>query len=177
MVGHLIAFGVTHPNGEPLLGKSEQAIMLALSVLLRPPLIVIGLFCSILVLNIGGGFIIASFWDTVLNHMSFDTSKPWGDNIITVCFEWPAYVVLLTMLLVNMTNQSFSLIYALPDKAMQWIGVQTSPGAISAEKAQQSMESSAKAAGSALGKGAESSAPKTEGLAAMSKAYRGKHNT
>ena len=176
VVGPLIAFGVTHPNGEPLLGKSEQAIMLALSVLLRPPLMVIGLFCSILVLNIGGGLIIGSFWDAVVNHMSFDPGKQAGDNIITYCFEWPAYIVLLTMLLVNLTNQSFSLIYALPDKAMQWIGVQTSPGAISAEKAQQSIESSAKAAGSAIGKAAEAGAPKAEQLTGMREGWKKRDN-
>src|SRR6202041_1577984 len=40
----LVAMGITHPENHDFLGRSQQAVMLLLSVFLRPALMVIGLF-------------------------------------------------------------------------------------------------------------------------------------
>lgn len=107
----LVALGITHPEGHDLLGKSEQAIMLLLSVFLRPILMIIGLIAAMILANVAIRFLNSGFFGIV-----FDV----GDYNV---FAFVAIIVVYAMLLVTIVNQSFSLIYVVPDRVMRWIGV------------------------------------------------------
>lgn|GEM_PF-2678141 len=63
----LVALGMTHPEGQGLLGRAEQAVMMLLAVFVRPSAMVIGLLMSMVlsyvaldVLNAGFGRIMSS---------------------------------------------------------------------------------------------------------------------
>ncbi len=107
----LVALGVTHPEGHDLLGKSEQAVMLLLSVFLRPILMIIGLFAGIILSRVVLRFLNSGFFGIV-----FDV----GDFSL---FGFVAVLIIYSMLLVTIVNQAFSLIYVVPDRVMRWLGV------------------------------------------------------
>lgn len=122
----LVALGITHPEGHDLLGKSEQAIMLLLSVFLRPILMVIGLFAGMIVSRVVLRFLNSGFFGIVFDVENFNL------------FSFVAILVIYCFLVVSIVNQAFALIYAIPDRVMRWLGVQEqTSGAQEALKASQ----------------------------------------
>ncbi|MBA2654538.1 MAG: DotA/TraY family protein [Gammaproteobacteria bacterium] len=107
----LVALGITHPEGHDLLGKSEQAIMLLLSVFLRPVLMVIGLVAGMILSRVVLRFLNSGFFGIVFDIGDFNL------------FAFVSILVVYCMLLVAVVNQSFSLIYVIPDRVMRWLGV------------------------------------------------------
>lgn len=112
----LVALGVTHPEGHDLLGKSEQAIMLLLSVFLRPILMIIGLFAGMIVSRVALRFLNDGFFGIVFDVETFNL------------FSFIAILMIYTFLVLTIVNQSFALIYAIPDRVMRWLGVQEQGG-------------------------------------------------
>jgi defect-in-organelle-trafficking protein DotA len=130
----LVALGITHPEGHDLLGKSEQAIMMLMSVFLRPILMIIGLFAGMIVSRVVLRFLNSGFFGIV-----FDV----GDFNI---FAFVAVLVIYCYLVVTIVNQAFSLIYVIPDRVMKWLGVsEQSTGA------QEALQSSKQASEQYLG--------------------------
>jgi defect in organelle trafficking protein DotA len=110
----LVALGVTHPEGQhDLLGKSEQAIMLLLSVFLRPVLMIIGLFAGVIVSRVVLRFLNEGFFGIIFDVGEFSL------------FAFVAVLIVYSMLLISIVNQAFSLIYVVPDRIMRWIGETT----------------------------------------------------
>jgi defect in organelle trafficking protein DotA len=127
----LVALGMTHPEGHDLLGRAEQAIMLLLSVFLRPLTMIIGLFAALVlsfvamdVLNAGFGTVVDKVFGSSL---SFGT----GAAAVTISYTGGAYkyvsgcvlIVIYTLIAIALTNQCFGLIYVIPEKIMRWIGM------------------------------------------------------
>lgn len=114
----LIALGVTHPEGHQLLGKSEQALMLLVSVFLRPVLMIVGLVAGI-VLSYVAVEILNYGFSSVVNDLRISASVGTGSGndakLIMV-------IVLYTFFVMSLVNQCFSLIYHLPDEIMKYIG-------------------------------------------------------
>jgi defect-in-organelle-trafficking protein DotA len=109
----LVALGVTHPEGgHDLLGKSEQAVMLLLSVFLRPVLMVIGLIAGMILSRVVLRFLNTGFFGIVFELHDFSL------------FAFMAILMIYCSLLVTIVNQSFSLIYQVPDRVMRWLNVQ-----------------------------------------------------
>lgn len=106
----LVALGITHPEGHDLLGKSEQAIMLLLGVFLRPILMIIGLFAGIIISRVVLSFLNSGFFGIVFDVQTFNM------------FSFVAILVVYCFLMVSIVNQSFALIYVIPDRVMRWIG-------------------------------------------------------
>jgi hypothetical protein len=113
----LVALGVTHPEGHDLMGKAEQALMLWLSVFLRPMAMIIGLvagmvllYIAMQVLNLGFGGIIDDLFDPAHTGPSS-------------AFTGLTVVLIYTFILVALVNQCFGLIYLIPEKIMRWIGL------------------------------------------------------
>jgi defect-in-organelle-trafficking protein DotA len=107
----LVALGVTHPEGHDLLGKSEQAVMLLLSVFLRPVLMVIGLIAGMILSRVVLRFLNTGFFGIVFELRDFSL------------FAFLAILMIYCSLLVTIVNQAFSLIYQVPDRVMRWLGV------------------------------------------------------
>ena len=62
VAGPLVALGVTHPEGHDWLGKGEQAIMLLLSIFIRPVLMIIGLLAAMVLSRIFIDFLSTGFY-------------------------------------------------------------------------------------------------------------------
>lgn len=117
----LVALGITHPEGHDLMGKSEQAVMLLLSVFLRPICMIIGLIAAIVlsyvaleVLNAGFAHVIKSVG---LQGGTFSFLSPVG------LVQHLMILVVYTYIVVALINQCFGLIHVIPEKIMTWIGL------------------------------------------------------
>lgn len=117
----LVALGITHPEGHDLLGKGEQAIMLLLSVFLRPILMVIGLFAGMILSRVILRYLNSGFFGMVFDVGGYN-SISWVAPGFTL-FTFMAMMSIYTMLLLSIINQCFSLIYVIPDRVMRWLGV------------------------------------------------------
>lgn len=122
----VIALGITHPEGHPLLGRSEAALNLLMGVFLRPVLMIVGLvagmvlsYIAIDILNYGFSYLVNT------TYHSFDVASGAGQfNII----KQIAVMLIYTFTVVSLINQSFSLIFRVPDQFLTYIGGQPMPG-------------------------------------------------
>jgi defect in organelle trafficking protein DotA len=108
----LVALGITHPEGgHDLLGKGEQAVMLLLGVFLRPILMVFGLIAAIIVSRVSLRYFNMGFFGFALSNPTLNPFATLG------------LLIVYAMLLIAIVNQTFSLIYVIPDKIMRWLGL------------------------------------------------------
>lgn len=70
----LVALGVTHPEGNDFLGQAQQALMLLLSVFVRPALIVIGLVAAILLSYVALSMVTYGFYGVVADVFNNNTT-------------------------------------------------------------------------------------------------------
>ncbi len=144
----LVALGITHPGGHPILGKADPAVLLLVNVFIRPTLMIIGLlvgmmlsYVSVWLLNKGFFHIISSSVWPVLGGLSF-----W--------FAWVGVLIVYTAVIVQLMHKSFSLTYVIPDQVFKWIGtnIQGMGGEEQAEQAiAGSVHKAAEGAASAVG--------------------------
>lgn len=132
----LVALSIAFTDGEGWLGTSaRQGIMLLLNVLLRPPLMIFGLYLSFLLINALDSFIADSF-------VLFFNSMNGGSYFI---YGLLAGIILLTVLLTLMFHMVFGMTNELAEQVPAYIGQQ-------AQKLYESRGSNA--AGTALAAGA-----------------------
>ncbi len=136
----LVALGITHPEGHDFLGASQQAVMLIMSVFLRPVLMVIGLIAGML-LSVIGLTIFNSAYKTMIGYAM-------GVGGIT------ATMFIYAVLVMQVVTQCYSLIYMIPDRVMRWLG--QAPEQSMVGQALQAAESKTKEEGQAGAKGMES---------------------
>lgn len=131
----LVALGMTHPDSHDLLGKSEQAIMLLLSVFIQPSLLVIGLIAGIIVSFVSFELLIYTFSGFVVDIMGSSQNSAPTTNITSAILNSPMHatsiliqpllLVVFCVLTYTLLTQSFSLLYLLRDNVMKWIGAPT----------------------------------------------------
>jgi hypothetical protein len=116
----IIAMGITHPKGHDLLGKAEQLVVMLMSVVVRPPAIIIGFILGILLSY-------ASFW--LLNAIFVPFLMQGGgyldgQDIAGIGWYFKVLVILLvyTYACISVVNQSFSIVYRLPNYLVRWVG-------------------------------------------------------
>ncbi len=163
----LVALGVTHPEGHDILGKGEQALMIILGVFLRPALMVMGLIAGMIVSYVGLRVLIlgySTFLVDLFNPMSATTSSKasygniraaagiatgnlllqgsslWG-GILKAIITYPVLLFIFASLAYQMVIASFSLIFALPDFVLRWIGGPQQPGVVNPAEIVQGMKS------------------------------------
>lgn len=164
----LICFGLTHPEGHDFLGEAKQALMLLLGVFLRPVLMVIGLIAAMILSYVSLRIVIYTFsgftYDLFYQHApsagaaSSDILKSAGmlmassmadsrslSGLIMSLLVFPLTLIIFTTLVYTVTTQSFSLIFALPDNILRWIGgpMHSSPSAQMAQQLQGAIGSAA----------------------------------
>tara|TARA_B100001093_G_scaffold513368_1_gene585152 strand:+ start:12598 stop:15021 length:2424 start_codon:yes stop_codon:yes gene_type:complete len=176
----LVAFGLTHPEGHDFLGKAEQALMLALSVFLRPALIVLGLlagmtlsfvafkmvnytFCNFMQDLFSGVDQVAGKTTDVSSVMdpigkAMGNASTFTGSASALVLTFPLMLVVFASLVMEVTHQCYSLIYVLPDYIMRWIGVSNTQSAASPEKMVGTIKGAVSDTGSALKEGASGSA-------------------
>ena len=179
----LIGFGVTQPDGHDLMGRAEQAMMLLVGLFLRPMLMVISLFASMIVFDVTFKFILFTWtgfiWDAQpdavnASAMSLLSAAGSGGNTdiqgllmetsmvtftSTEGLYWVCMMALFTVMIVHLISQCFNLITHIPDKILQWIGGPQGSSAVSVEKMTQTMQSGVKGAGDGISKGLQGQVP------------------
>ncbi|ABS78182.2 type IV secretion protein DotA [Coxiella burnetii] len=141
----LIAFGLTHPEGHDFLGEAKQGGMLLLGVFLRPVLMVVGLIAGMILSYVALRIVVYTFSGLAVDlFANTPSSGPASGSIlhaatalmsnsmatagsvtgaIVSLMVFPLVLIIFTMLVYVVTTQSFSLIFALPDNVMRWIGI------------------------------------------------------
>jgi defect in organelle trafficking protein DotA len=162
----IVALGITHPEGHDLLGKSEQAQMLLLSVFVRPITMVIGLIAAIIlanisleILNMGYGYAVSS----ALLSTTASITTPVGDTTKNVydMLRVGFIVLLYPFIALPIVNQCFSLIYLIPEKIMRWIGLH--PEASMEAQMLEQVKGSVTSQAESLGRGAGESTSRAAG--------------
>lgn len=108
----LIALGIMSPGGQhEVLGKAEPALMLLLSVVLRPSLMIFGLIIALLLSIQAVSLVNATFRYTI--------------GTILPAPGLPEFIMILavyTFIIVSVINKCFSLIHLIPERVITWIG-------------------------------------------------------
>ena len=140
----LVCLGLTHPDGQDFTGRAEQALMLSLSIFLRPVLMVIG-FVAAFVLSYVSFSIVNHMFGRVIVGMFSNNASPeapimgitalmngkstnfvnFGQftgngfaDLIVFCLLIVAY----GLISVEIVTQSFGAIHVVPDMVLRWIG-------------------------------------------------------
>ncbi len=129
----LVALGVTHPEGQGMLGKGEQAVMLLLGVFLRPALMVMGLLA---------GMLLSVIALTIFNKPFVTVLFTAVGNGIAGFGAYYGILSLYSVLVTQIVTQSYSLIFNVPDRVLRWLGQQVETSA--AAQALQAAESETK---------------------------------
>lgn len=111
----ILAFTHIIPDSDGLVGRAGQGYMLILSMTLRPALMVMGLVASIVLMKPIGFFINETF-EAAYNLAVFQRSG-WGGLTLTI-----GGCILYFVVLVSTIHRVFSLIHAIPDSIMRWMG-------------------------------------------------------
>jgi conjugal transfer/type IV secretion protein DotA/TraY len=112
----LIALGLVWPDAQhEILGRAEPSVMMILNLMLRPSLIVVGLFFGMLVCN----FMLK------LCNFGFQTMVRYGD--LGMDNKLGHFVVLTAYMaaVLVVVTRCFALIHQVPDKVLSWIGDHT----------------------------------------------------
>jgi len=136
----IIALGLVMPSGDEM-GKLEHALMLLANIFLRPLLMIFGFLLA-------GGV-----YRAVVTLIDFGMADVMDSIQVNTEFSSLALISVYVTFIVGVTNQSFSLIYAVPDKILRWLGVsgeQTNVSAVGEVK--QASDSSNKALGNEASK-------------------------
>ena len=153
----LIALGITHPEGHPVLGKADPAVLLIVNVFLRPTTMVIGLIAGIIMSYVG-------VW--VLNQGYFGvafTTDFWHTLVLgpSVIFALPAILTIYTALVIAIQHEAFNLIF-IGDKIMRWLGAQGESLAQAADKALGEAKQGVSSGAGAFGKDVEAAGRERE---------------
>jgi len=121
----LVALGITHPEGHDLMGKAEQALMLLLSVFVRPAAILMGFIFGIILSFASLNLLNEGFFQVMVAQIKAYETAPnqlFSVGSINLFIGMGSLMIIYTMTVMGVVNQCFSLIYLLPAKLLRWIG-------------------------------------------------------
>lgn len=119
----LVALGIIWPDrNQGFMGKSAGAVLMYLNILLRPALMIVGLFAGTILCSIGFLLIIAAF--TAANNL--DIIKLGNLGSAPNWFVAMPLGMGIVMVMIAVAQKSYSLINLLPDRVLTWIGGQMS---------------------------------------------------
>ncbi len=119
----LITIGIAHPEGQEVMGRGEQAVMLLVGVFLRPVLSLVGMLIAVSLSTIA----VELYNDIYLNIMPLYLDMLYKDDLshaLFVIFFAAGFVILYVYALLVIIEQCYSLIYMVPDRILKWLGGQ-----------------------------------------------------
>jgi conjugal transfer/type IV secretion protein DotA/TraY len=119
----LMALGIVYPDGHDIFGQSEPGVKLAIGMMLMPVLMVIGLLMGITLTYVVIDFTAVGFktvMQSVLGMSGAITTAPETTQGIISCF----LILFYSYILIMAFEKCFSAIHVLPEKVLQWIGIQ-----------------------------------------------------
>ncbi len=162
----IVALGIMHPEGHESFGKSDQAMMLLLSMFLRPAMMILGYIFGIMLSYIGVWIMNAGFNLTIhdldtlgpitkanvaaeIDVSKFDSMYGFWSNIFLFYFTILTY----STLYITIVQQAFEMIYELPDKVLRWLsgGQAESLGATTVKSMLQEVKAQSDGAGKEAG--------------------------
>ncbi len=114
----LLALGIVHPEGRhDIMGGAEAGFQLLVGVFLRPMLMVVGFIAS--------GVVVTVIIDLINAGFSFATTNLFATGKLISL--WTSLVMLMMYMSAVFTfvNRGFSLIYQIPDRVLNWVGITT----------------------------------------------------
>ena len=136
----LVAMGMTYPEGHDLLGKSEQATMLALALFVRPVSMIIGMvaamvlsFVSYRMVNYSFGLLLNNLYSysdshslmagitNVMTNSITSGFSPFG-SLMLLLVSFPCMLIIFASLIWVVTQQCYSLVHVIPENLIKWIG-------------------------------------------------------
>ncbi len=131
LVGSVVwAAGIALPEGEGIFGpRGDQGVMLFLNVMFRPTLMVIGFFCSFMLLNTLGPIVGGSFGAFMGGMYSITGSGVTSSSAMSTVmalnpFTYVATAALTTIIMLILVHKVFGLITWLPENVFRWVGGQ-----------------------------------------------------
>jgi defect-in-organelle-trafficking protein DotA len=127
----LVALIVTTPEGEGVIGKGEQGLMILLNIFLRPSLMIIGYVTAIAMTYVSVWILNSSFGISakfLMSQGNDPTAIQAGLNWVEKKYTWPIvlgnamFLSLYVSTYLTLVQKVFSLIYNVPDKVLRWIG-------------------------------------------------------
>lgn len=103
-----------HPDGDGVVGRGGAGYGMVLSLTIRPALMILGLICALVCINIFAKIINDMFMTAFYTIASRD-----GISILQI----PVIVGTYAMALFIVIKKSFSLIHVIPDEILKWLGV------------------------------------------------------
>ena len=114
----LVALGITHPEGHDLLGKAEQSLMLLLGIFVRPICMLFGMLMAIVVSELLLKLFQLGFLQILLSFFPRETVPELNQLAVILIGSLLIYVYVL----MNVIEQSYSLIYIIPERILRWVG-------------------------------------------------------
>ncbi len=105
----IVAIGFILPAGDDL-GKIESALNILANVFLRPMLMIFGFFLA------------SRVFKAVVMLINFGMGGVFDSINVSSLFSTLIIIAVYATFIISIANTSFSLIYALPDKILRWIG-------------------------------------------------------
>lgn len=109
----IVALGILHPEGHEVYGKAEPAVMLLVNTFLKPVLLIIGFIAASELVVIAVTLVNTAFALMIPQMLS---------GYLALFITTVALVSVYTIILWAATQKSFTLVHALPDRALRWIG-------------------------------------------------------
>jgi conjugal transfer/type IV secretion protein DotA/TraY len=179
----IVAFAIMNPEGSDIFGKADPGVMLLLNLFLRPSLMIFGLIAGIMVsyigvwiINEGFALILPAITAVQMgNYISQSEGTGVGFGLFFVCptcgltdamtlaiealVGAVALPVMYLLMVMQVINRSFTLIYILPDKITRWMsgGMQESLGS-EWSGAEKDVKGGAEKSAGALGQGGQGGA-------------------
>ncbi|NDH08800.1 MAG: hypothetical protein EBY16_04165 [Gammaproteobacteria bacterium] len=135
VAGPILALGVMTPEGEGILGKAEQGMMILVNVFLRPSMMIIGFVMGsvltyVFVWVLTEGYNRAADYLLVGNdggpsassNAAYQAGLKMNLGTFSMIFGAVTYSVLYVYLYQTVVEKSFELIHILPDQILRWIG-------------------------------------------------------
>ena len=116
----IVGFAIMNPEGNDIFGKGDQGVMLMLNLFLRPPLMIFGLIAGIMISSIGLWIINAGFDVSVTTYI-IQINGGWRGGWETMLIGMIAIPMIYLIMVMQVINRSFTLIYILPDKVTRWM--------------------------------------------------------
>ncbi|OAJ35397.1 DotA/TraY family protein [Piscirickettsia salmonis] len=148
-----VCLAVLFPGGHEIMGHGLPAIKIALNVIFRPVLMVIGITCAVALTYVLITYSAQGFHLVAPLILSNFSSSSMVSGIIS-CFLIFVYSSFMMMAF----GKCFSVIYLIPDKVLEWIGAQVGSQRAGADEVQQlqgKAEQVSGQAGQAAGQGTQ----------------------
>ena len=116
------------PEGQGIVGsRLERAIMLLVSLIMKPPLMVIGIIASITMSYVGFEILNVMFWKSapyIMDINDIQAASFWSttSNPVTGIFGFFAVFSIYVMMLYNVTKYTVSIMHRLPEQILEWFG-------------------------------------------------------